>query len=438
MWGQTTVRDRSVSDFLYSSSDGLVGVLTPAIKRTINGTFPTSVLSASAAFSDSFPPPVPPVPSKDLPTAASDVFGDVGAPPVSSANFSKPLPDIQLEKNSVRDSQESDSNSIVVVNMPGKDDSPMTTPIAKEFRDITGPSSKHTKRRSMSVGDVDIKRTLAQNNPMPPRLKELERTSNGWGSSLSGMFAREFSETVSPLSSQDPVTPIKRLSSSKGKAMALLSDSQDLNIPDSPSNLSTSIPADTPIVNIEPASVIYDSPLSSPEVVMVSPRSLSLNTPVKTNNQTSPSPYTRAPGLRYGPRSAVGWSESTSSGAFNTHGYTGSKDSPKLRIHHRPTASNSEPSLIPRDYDPSCRDDSRHVRLVPSMGSSFSRPDTVSPITPPDIGSTGDLMMLSGSDTSPGEEPNIDSKAKSLAARCWTEDEEFLAKEKIAEWLGSR
>lgn len=47
-------------------------------------------------------------------------------------------------------------------------------------------------------------------------------------------------------------------------------------------------------------------------------------------------------------------------------------------------------------------------------------------------------MLLSGSETAPGDEPDIDSKAKSLAARCWAEDEEFLAKEKIAEWLGGR
>lgn len=78
------------------------------------------------------------------------------------------------------------------------------------------------------------------------------------------------------------------------------------------------------------------------------------------------------------------------------------------------------------------------MRLVPSMGSSFSRSETVSPITPPDVGSTGDLMLLNGNDLTPGDEPDIDSKAKSLAARCWTEDEEFLAKEKIAEWLGGR
>ncbi|KAF9647320.1 hypothetical protein BDM02DRAFT_2709294 [Thelephora ganbajun] len=415
MWGQATVRDRS---------------------RTINGSLPTSVSSASAAFQDTFRPPVPPLPSKQPPTSVSDVFGDAGTSLLHSPNLLKPLPNILSGKESLRISQESDSNSIVVVTMPGRGESPTMTPIAKEFRDVAS-LSKHTKRRSMSVSDVDVKRALAQNSPMPPRLKELERTSNGWGSSLSGMFAGELSGlVVPPLSLQDPTTPIKRLSSSKGKAPAVPLDLQESKISDSPLNSSTSIPADTPIVNIEPASIIDDSPLSSPEPAMVPPRSSSLNTPVKTTSPTSPSSYTRGPGLRYGPRSASGWSGSMSSGAFNTHGYSGSRDSPRPRIHHRSTASNSEPSLIPRNDDPPAQDDSRHVRLVPSAGSSFSRLDTMSPITPADIGSTGDLMLLSGSDTTPGEEPDIDSKAKSLAARCWTEDEEFLAKEKIAEWLG--
>ena len=411
------------------------GVLISVIKRTINGSVPTPVSSLSAAFSDPFPPPLPPLPSKELPNPVSDVFGDVGIPSLPNSNLLKPLPDIRSDKEPLRDSQESDSNSIVVVAMPGRDESPTTTPVGKEFRDVAS-SSKHTKRRSMSVSDVDVKRALAQNSPMPPRLKELERTSNGWGSSLSGMFAGELSDLVPRQSLQDPVTPIKRISNWKGKAPALPIDLQDPKAPSSPLDPSTSIPADTPIVNIEPASFIYDSPLPSPDVSIIPPPSLSLNTPIKTTSPTSPSNFVRGPGLRYGPRSATGWSGSMSSGAFNTHGYSGSRDSSKLRIHHRSTASNSEPSLISRNDDPLARDDSGHVGLVPSLGGSLSRSDTVSPITPPDTGSTGDLMLLS--DTTPGEEPDIDSKAKSLAARCWGEDEEFLVKEKIAEWLGGR
>jgi hypothetical protein len=202
--------------FAVTPSDGVFYFLTSAIQRTINGTLPTPISSLSAAFSDPFAPPLPPLPSKDLPTPTTDVFGDVGTPSIPSPNLLKPLPDIRSGRPPTRISQESDSNSIVVVNMPGKDDSPMTTPVAKEFKDISTTSSKHTKRRSMSVSDVDVKRTLAQNSPMPPRLKELERTSNGMGKFtqryvLRGVFGNRFFTFIArPGYSHQNVFPTKR------------------------------------------------------------------------------------------------------------------------------------------------------------------------------------------------------------------------------------
>ena len=36
------------------------------------------------------------------------------------------------------------------------------------------------------------------------------------------------------------------------------------------------------------------------------------------------------------------------------------------------------------------------------------------------------------------ETADMDQRGKELALRCWNEDEEFLAKEKIAEWLGGQ
>lgn len=41
---------------------------------------------------------------------------------------------------------------------------------------------------------------------------------------------------------------------------------------------------------------------------------------------------------------------------------------------------------------------------------------------------------------SPGKEDSVDieMRGKDLATRCWLEDEEFLAKDKIAEWLGGQ
>ena len=67
-----------------------------------------------------------------------------------------------------------------------------------------------------------------------------------------------------------------------------------------------------------------------------------------------------------------------------------------------------------------------------------SCPRRVSPITPPDIGPTGDLVLPTGSDTAPGEEPDTNFKVKSFVARCWAEDEVFLAEEKIGKRLGGR
>lgn len=34
--------------------------------------------------------------------------------------------------------------------------------------------------------------------------------------------------------------------------------------------------------------------------------------------------------------------------------------------------------------------------------------------------------------------PDLDARGKELAQRCWNEDEDFLAKDKIAEWLGGQ
>lgn len=36
------------------------------------------------------------------------------------------------------------------------------------------------------------------------------------------------------------------------------------------------------------------------------------------------------------------------------------------------------------------------------------------------------------------EGTELDTRAKDMATKCWHEDEEFLAKDKIAEWLGKQ
>ena len=56
--------------------------------------------------------------------------------------------------------------------------------------------------------------------------------------------------------------------------------------------------------------------------------------------------------------------------------------------------------------------------------------------------STNELVMTrfstSRSPSKSEETGDLRARGKDLAARCWIEDEEFLAKDKIAEWLGGQ
>lgn len=94
------------------------------------------------------------------------------------------------------------------------------------------------------------------------------------------------------------------------------------------------------------------------------------------------------------------------------------------RMRHRSTASSSEPSLIiPPEEMRLPRERRSSTRVIGSpdlLSGSYKRKS-----------SQNDDGMSRSSETA-----DMDQRGKELATRCWNEDEEFLAKEKIAEWLG--
>jgi len=47
--------------------------------------------------------------------------------------------------------------------------------------------------------------------------------------------------------------------------------------------------------------------------------------------------------------------------------------------------------------------------------------------------STSPTPIITGEDSG-----DIETRGKELASKCWNEDEDFLHKEKIAEWLGGQ
>jgi hypothetical protein len=95
-------------------------------------------------------------------------------------------------------------------------------------------------------------------------------------------------------------------------------------------------------------------------------------------------------------------------------------------MQHRSTASSSEPSLIPADSELQTRTRRNSVRLA-SNGTQLG---------------SSTVQLSSGSnskeavDTADDDDPEM--AGKEFADRCWQEDEDFLPKEKIAEWLGGQ
>ncbi|KAG1854778.1 Sec7 domain-containing protein [Suillus tomentosus] len=91
------------------------------------------------------------------------------------------------------------------------------------------------------------------------------------------------------------------------------------------------------------------------------------------------------------------------------------RDMSRLRAQHHSVASSSEPSLIPVVDDVRPPSSHAHQELT-----------------------TNDLIINRyASNPSFSRTDNADEeRGKDLAAKCYTEDEDFLAKEKIAEWLG--
>jgi len=86
----------------------------------------------------------------------------------------------------------------------------------------------------------------------------------------------------------------------------------------------------------------------------------------------------------------------------------------RLLAHPRPTAFSSEPSLLPAN-----------ANAVSPPLSALSQQDLSSTNLP--------FRRLPSDGLSPEE---LEARGKECARRAWDEDEEFLAKERIAEWLG--
>lgn len=394
------MKDRSVPSSLW---------LRPAkpVQKT-DAKIPSTPLTPHTPHTTSFvnaftsAPPVPPLPD----FARSDPAEDNSAT-VRRADTAKALPVAPaLSEESTRDDA-----SLVVVEVPTS--IPNTEDVA---------TVKRNKRRSMSVSEVELRNAMSTSaawTPLPQTPDRNRKETPSWNDpglkgvlrDIQGALYHLDPETSASFTLKDPSTPNRRLDLHRTQT--------DTSIPTSssgaekPSAARSFTSPNTPTLVLQPPGTDEDSQVPDDALSPIVP-------PRTTSLQMSP----RSPNPPVTPLRQAGWKQNPSplrvrsgSGAGNPHAPSASK----LKSLHRSTASSSEPSLIPVDDDLSSRTRRNSVRLLPSSSSVthlHSETVTREPIDASDDG------------------PDVELRGKELAYRCWIEDEEFLPKDKIAEWLG--
>ncbi|KAI6046151.1 hypothetical protein EDC04DRAFT_2865015 [Pisolithus marmoratus] len=378
MLGQSTTRERSVRHR----------------SRRTDASLPGSSHGRST-FTDVFGPPVPPLPS--------------------DAQHQKPLPPIRVAPID-RASNESEASSLVVHTPSPEERSVNRTGAGKIFG--------HVKRRSMSVSDIDSQNTDLQSSPppaLPPKGCDTNTDDRAWDSNSSlngilsdfkGVLSKLDPDPSSSLDLRDPCTPSRKATSTRLSSSG--TRTHNVTQRDTKSSILPSVPPSTPPVSLptDSFSEVTSKARTEKERVMVPPRSSSLYSPARgqsgLNAGTVPVGSPRV-GFLHGPSPLKGK-------GYGNQVQTSYRDMSRLRVHHRSTASSSEPSLVPAGED--AHSPSPHQELTTSdliinryaSNPAFSKKED--------------------------ETTDPDERGRELAARCYREDEEFLTKDKIAEWLG--
>jgi hypothetical protein len=442
-----------------------------------------------ARYANYNPPPVPQLPepyrfaSLSSPSSA-DVFNNAATSP----DYSKPLP-----TKPKTPTEEEIGKAIAHSPAPERTIKPRLRDGHIRGHSRGNGSTSSARRRSQSVGDLEWTKpaTNEVSNPLPPageapRSPEPEKTSAEWDTSaIMSMFKGELSQldpiSATSLEITDPTTPARRPSPSRARntEQTFLSRDGTGTIRPKASASRPAPPSITTVVESQRAdqdssdsTVVPRSPASSKRSSINNPdspirstarRAVSRPTPPVSSSALYASRTVSTPSLGIPPVSAPnkGWSSTTpvfsdpfmSQPSVVVNG--GNPTSPREPSQVRPPASNSEPVLAVGDeielgprrgsqphMHTKTPDFHRTVRLVPST-TSFAYPngqgsESVSQV---DLGDASPAKSVASSSVSPArgvsiEGEDMDARGQELALRCWIDDETFLPKEKIAEWLG--
>ena len=431
-------------------------------------------------------PPVPQLPEPyrfagvPSPSPASDVFHTAPSSP-TSPSYSKPLP---TKPKSINGSEEEIEQALA--SSPG----PERT-IKPHGHSRGNGSTSSARRRSASVGDIERTKSnpdAPDRHPPPgetPRSVDLGKTSTEWDTNgIINMFKGELFQldpsTTTSLEITDPshrtnqnrpraTTDLNPSSRAEGTGtirprasgtssrpsvpnITTVTDRTDNDSPPakrspvSPKRFSFNHP-DSPIRSATRRTVSRPSPpIAASAMYAASPRTVSTpmlslpqssTPPGKSWNSSSPifsNPFTPQPSVFVNGASSVG-----------------NRDPSQTRS----PASHSEPVLVPGGSSelgprrnsqphtsPKTPDINRTVRLVPST-TSFAYPNGQASTSASQVdivdGFSGKSVASSSMSPARGasmDGEDLEARGQELAKRCWMDDETFLPREKIAEWLG--
>ncbi|KDR75929.1 hypothetical protein GALMADRAFT_515159 [Galerina marginata CBS 339.88] len=299
-----------------------------------------------------------------------------------------------------------------VPTIPPEHRSPGTSPIADVFS-TTIPRTPESRRplpsrkplppiASMRMGSEDVEKPYADKpSPLPPIPSPSPPTSKRRSMSVSD---KDMKLVMSPRT--EPENTL--LDVFKGE-LSTLDSGASLDLQNKPSAV--------------------EDDLFSPSAI-IPPRSSSLQLSAKSPTGSATAASAHATSSRLSPSITPSRSRSGPPTAFPAQSPRDGNSS-RLKVLHRPTASNSEPSLV------SAIDDARESANGPAPGArttvSSPRPVSFQHIASPDTSrfTSSPTPIITGEDTE-----DMETRGKEMATRCWNEDETFLGKEKIAEWLG--
>jgi hypothetical protein len=306
---------------------------------------PTTPIYTTPSLFDAFTPPVPPLRVEHQRTPIGSPIADVFSGTQHISQNSKPLPPI-TDRLGLRPSDDSDERSLVFVDKMVAEDIAVSPEQSNTIRS--------SKRRSMSIGEAELRKamgsapsasplrsTFDRRDDTPPHLDD--PTLNGILDDFKGELSQLDPVSGSSLVLRDPSTPSRRAGIRPKTDGLILHTNQEERLDNSSS---TPTQPASPTLTLQIPFYQSDDPsdrTSVPSSPIIPPRSSSLQRSTsRPHSIGSPRGITsRHPSSPLRSRSGPALGLSSSS----------PRDTIRLRTLHRPTASSSEPSLIPINDD---------------------------------------------------------------------------------------